>query len=116
MADFARIFKLLRTEKNLSQQELADRLGISKSAVSMYERGEREPAFEALEAIADFFNVDIDFLLGRSDKTTKVICGNTVTAQFDSTEYTAEELDRIKEFAAFLKSSRKDDEKGERLA
>jgi hypothetical protein len=39
-----------------------------------------------------------------------------VVIQFDSTEFTAEELNRIKEFAAFLKSSRKDDEKGERLA
>ena len=36
----------------------------------MYERGERQPNFELLEAIGDFFNVDIDYLLGRTDKTT----------------------------------------------
>ena len=36
----------------------------------MYETGAREPDFETLEKIADFFNVDIDFLLGRTDKTT----------------------------------------------
>ena len=36
----------------------------------MYETGAREPDFETLEKIADFFNVDIDYLLGRTDKTT----------------------------------------------
>jgi transcriptional regulator with XRE-family HTH domain len=117
MADFAKIFKLLRLEKNLSQQDLADRLKISKSSVSMYERGEREPDFEMLENIADLFNVDIDFLLGRTDKTTKVISDGDSSAHFDTTEYTPAELDRIKEFASFLKSNRKpDDEKGKNLA
>lgn len=70
MADFSTIFKLLRTKSGLSQQELADKLGISKSSVNMYERGERQPNFETLELIADYFNVDIDYLLGRTNKTT----------------------------------------------
>lgn len=70
MAEFSSIFKLLRKSSGLSQQELADKLGISKSAVNMYERGERNPNFEVLEIIADFFNVDIDYLLGRTSKTT----------------------------------------------
>lgn len=67
MPGFGNIFKKLRIEKGLSQQELANRLGISKSSVNMYERGERQPNFETLELIADFFNVDMDYLLGRSD-------------------------------------------------
>lgn len=70
MADFARVLRVLRTNIGLSQQALADKLGISKSAINMYERGEREPSFETLEIIADFFNIDIDYLLGRTDKTT----------------------------------------------
>lgn len=70
MADFARVLRALRTNRGLSQQALADKLGISKSAINMYERGEREPAFETLEIIADFFNIDMDYLLGRTDKTT----------------------------------------------
>lgn len=40
-------------------------LGISKSTISMYENGNREPNFETLECIADYFNVDMNFLLGR---------------------------------------------------
>ena len=107
MAQFDKILKLLRTEKAMSQQDLADALGISKSAINMYGRGERQPNFETLESIADYFNVDIDYLLGRTNKTTKIINPNTMAAHFDGDEYTEDELDRIKEFAAFVKSSRK---------
>lgn len=107
MAQFDKILKLLRTEKNMSQQELADALGISKSAVNMYERGDRQPNFEVLESIADYFNVDIDYLLGRTNKTTKIINPNTIAAHFDGDEYTAEELAEIKAFAEFVKSKRK---------
>lgn len=107
MAQFDKILKLLRNEKNMSQQELADALGISKSSINMYERGERQPNFEILEMIADYFNVDIDYLLGRTTKTTKIIKPNTIAAHFDGDEYTEEELDKIKEFAAFVKTQRK---------
>ena len=107
MAQFDKILKLLRNEKNMSQQELADALGISKSSINMYERGERQPNFEVLEAIADFLNVDIDYLLGRTNKTTKIINPNTIAAHFDGDEYTPEELDEIKAFAEFVKSKRK---------
>lgn len=107
MAQFDKILKMLRNEKNMSQQELADALGISKSSINMYERGERQPNFETLETIADYFNVDIDYLLGRTNKTTKIIKPTTIAAHFDGDEYTEAELDKIKEFAAFVKASRK---------
>lgn len=68
MPKFPDRFKQLRSEHHLSQQNLADQLGFSKSSVNMYERGEREPGLEAIEAIADYFNVDVDYLMGRSDK------------------------------------------------
>lgn len=66
MSKFSERFKELRYCRKLSQQELADKLGTSKSSVNMYERGEREPSLEMLECIADFFNVDMDYLLGKS--------------------------------------------------
>ena len=66
MSKFSERFKELRSSRKLSQQELADKLGISKSSVNMYERGEREPGLEMLETIADFFNVDMDYLLGKT--------------------------------------------------
>ena len=72
MSMFAQRLKLLRNEADLSQQELAKQLKcVSKSSINMYERGEREPGLETTEAIADFFNVDIDYLYGRTDKKNK---------------------------------------------
>ena len=67
MATFAERLKSLRREKGWSQQRLADELRLSKSSVNMYERGEREPGFETMEAIADLFNVDMNYLYGRTD-------------------------------------------------
>lgn len=107
MADFARVLRLLRSEKNMSQQELADALKISKSSISMYEVGNREPDFETLELIADYFNVDTDYLLGRTSKTTKIPRPQTLAAHFDGDEYTEEELEEIRQFAAFVKNKRK---------
>ena len=65
MAQFGDILNILRKRDNLTQKELAQKLGISLSAISMYERGKREPDFETLEAIADYFNVNMNFLLGK---------------------------------------------------
>lgn len=70
MGNFHNIFKQLRLSSGYTQVEMAQKLGISRSTIGMYETGAREPDFETLEAIADFFNVDIDYLLGRTDKTT----------------------------------------------
>ena len=70
MGDFQNVFKQLRLASGYTQQEMAEKLGISRSTIGMYETGAREPDFETLEAIADFFNVDIDYLLGRTNKTT----------------------------------------------
>lgn len=71
MIRFNTRLKYLRENANISQQALADRIGISKSSINMYERGEREPGLETLEAIADFFNCDMDYLLGKSDVHNK---------------------------------------------
>ena len=64
MGTFKDMLKYLRNRDKLSQSELAEKLGVAKSTISMYEVGKREPDFETLEAIADFFNVDMNFLLG----------------------------------------------------
>lgn len=66
---FSETLKALRDAKNLTQDQLAEKLDISRSAISMYERGEREPDFETLEVIADFFNVDMNKLIGKNTTT-----------------------------------------------
>lgn len=67
---FASNFKKLRERHALTQDMLARMLGISKSTISMYENGNREPDFETLESIADYFNVDMNYLLDRNASTT----------------------------------------------
>lgn len=73
MTSFKNRLKELRTKRGLSQRALADDLHISKSAVSMYENGTREPDHETTELIADYFNVDVDYLLGRKDYTMQYV-------------------------------------------
>ena len=70
MALFKDMLKYLRNREHLSQAELAEKLGVAKSTISMYEVGKREPDFETLESIADFFNVDMNFLLGKQEEET----------------------------------------------
>ena len=62
------ILKLLREEKKIRQDELADILSLSPSAIGMYERNEREPNNETILKLAEYFNVSTDYLLGKSDK------------------------------------------------
>lgn len=57
----------LRKRDDFTQESLADRMGVSRSLIAMYESGQREPSLENLEAIADTFNVSIDFLVGHVD-------------------------------------------------
>lgn len=64
---FSDILIELRKEAKMSQQELADKLQVSRSTIGMYENGDRVPTKEGMEAIADLFNVDMDYLYGRTD-------------------------------------------------
>ena len=63
MINFSKKLKALREIKGWSQEELARRLGVSRSKIGNYEQGTREPGFEDLEAIADIFNCTIAFLI-----------------------------------------------------
>lgn len=67
---FGNRLRQLRKENNLTQKELAYKLGLAFSTISMYERGIREPDFETTEAIADYFNVSMDFLLGKNSNNS----------------------------------------------
>lgn len=57
----------LRRLKQITQKQLAMELGISEIAVQNYESQRRKPAFDVLIALADFFSVSLDYLVGRSD-------------------------------------------------
>lgn len=67
MEIFSKRLRELREEMNLVQKELAFALGISQRMLSHYERNESEPNAELLLKISNFFNVSIDYLLGKTD-------------------------------------------------
>lgn len=60
----------LRTERNMTQEELANRLGIVKATVSGYETSQTYPSIEVLIKLCDIFDVTSDYLLGRSESRT----------------------------------------------
>lgn len=57
----------VRKEKNMSMDELGKKLNLGISTISQYENSKRKPNVEVLNALADFFNVSVDYLLGRTD-------------------------------------------------
>lgn len=67
MAELKDILKKLRSEKNLSQAMLAEMLGAGLSTVASWEVGKRYPSRENIEALADIFNVDINYLYGKTE-------------------------------------------------
>ena len=68
MSSFSETLKKLRKQDGLTQEEAARQMGITRSALGMYETGKREPDFETLELIADFYNVDMNTLVGGSSE------------------------------------------------
>lgn len=71
MAKFGEIIRVLRIKHGYSQQKLANRIGIGRSAIANYESGLREPDLDTVEAFADFFDVSVDDLIGRTDEQPK---------------------------------------------
>ena len=61
--------KKLRKQLNYSQEQLGKLLNVSRNTISQYESDDREPSFKLLFKMADIFNVSIDELLGRKEKT-----------------------------------------------
>ena len=62
---FGERLKELRLEKGIGQIELATQIGVSKGIISLWEQGKREPTLSSLVAIADYFSITIDYLIGR---------------------------------------------------
>ncbi len=65
---FGQRLKALRTEKHMTQDDLGKVMNVSKASISLYEKNERTPDQATLIKTADYFDVSLDYLLGRSDK------------------------------------------------
>lgn len=91
--NFGEKLKTLRTSQKLTQQQLADRLGVAKSVVSYYESGDRYPSYDVLVRIAHVFHTSTDYLL--DVKKEKVI---------DVTGLSDEDIAVVRTVAEALKS------------
>ena len=75
MVDFGNKLKTQRLSKNMTQAQLAQNLGLTKSVISAYETGLRLPSYDILIRIARIFNVSTDFLLGVENRQTIDLSG-----------------------------------------
>lgn len=73
MAEFKDIFYELRKSRSYTQEQIAKMLHVSNSTVAMWETGKRTPTRHKYEAVADIFNVDIDYLYGKTDIKRKTM-------------------------------------------
>lgn len=70
--NFGQRLKLLREQNKMYQSELASKLNLAPSTISMYERGDRDPDTSTLFKIAQIFNVTTDYLLGITDTKSPI--------------------------------------------
>lgn len=100
MGEYLKRLKELRLAKGISQKEIAEYLGITTAAYSLYERGNREPNLTILKKIAEYYKVSMDDLLEMSDEP------QTVAAHLDGDDFTEDEKKEIQQFVEFVKSKR----------
>jgi len=103
--------RALRAKKGISQRELARQLNLLPQTYSNYENGTREPSHETVVALADYFNVTTDYLLGRVDKLgeTEGDGADVKVALFGGDgEITEAMWDEVKRFAEFVKLREKE--------
>lgn len=99
--------KLLREQHNLSQTDLARILNISRQSYNFYENEKRDPDTEMLIRIADFFNVSLDYLLGRTNDPSLLTQEKTPSYQEevlrDIGDITPEMASEVRQFISYLK-------------
>lgn len=107
---FALRLKELREKNNLSQKAFALKMGISQSTVGMWESGKREPNFNMIEQVANYFNVSVDYLLGRTeekntDEKDDITFDAFTFAMYDEAQHlTEEDKQALLQMARLLKS------------
>ena len=93
----------IRKSKGLSQQDVADYLGISRQAYCNYENDKREASYERLLQVSEYVNVTVDELLGRGAKP-QITDDDIRFALFDGADNITDEMyEEVKRFAEYVK-------------
>ena len=93
----------IRKSKGLSQQDVADYLGISRQAYCNYENDKREASYETLLPLSEYFNVTVDELLGRGAKP-QITDDDIRLALLDGADNITDEMyEEVKRFAEYVK-------------
>lgn len=71
MFNFGEHLKALRQSKRITQKQLAEFTGTSERGIQNYELNQRKPTYDILVSLADYFDVSLDYLVGRSDDPTR---------------------------------------------
>ncbi|MDP5275269.1 helix-turn-helix domain-containing protein [Chengkuizengella axinellae] len=101
----------LRKKLNLTQKDVSEKLDISRSTYAQYEINRRVPEFATLNRLADFYDVSLDYLVGRTnpqlseDKTTEII--NEVIKEFNIELSNEEDEEKFREVIRLLWDSKK---------
>lgn len=109
MRSMGEVIRALRLEHHLSQEQFAKLFNVAPSAVGMWENNKRVPGKETLESIADYFNVDMNFLYGKTlIRNSYRELRNTIDPQWgDDTanrEYLADKSDLLEIYNDLVKS------------
>lgn len=103
----------LRSEKKVSQQIVADYLGITKQAYSLYELGKREPDFETLVKLGEYFGVSTDFIL-RGEESSRTADDDSIKfALFGTTDIDDEVLNEVRHYAQIARKMREEKQKSD---
>lgn len=108
MNKFPQRLKELRMAKKVTQEELGQHLGFRDSTISQYESGSREPDYDTLLKIAEFFGVTTDYLLGRSvvcepSSSYPTIAAHCTDNILERNDVPEEAKETVKEFIEFVK-------------
>lgn len=93
MVNMGNRLKSLRTNKHMTQEQVADRIGLAISAVSAYESGSRYPSYDVLLKLARIFHVSTDYLLGINE-----------ARNIDVTGLSEEEINAISQLVDMLRN------------
>ncbi len=111
--------KYLRKELGLTQEEFAEKIGFTRTAVSAWEIGRNEPSNNDTIKLADFFDVSLDYLLGRTDirNAEKMLLNSKLNPEFFNYYNNLNKLgrqkvlDNMKDWSKISEYTEKDDKK-----